>query len=290
MSNVEIVIQPKVKDLGDNFEVRRSLPNIKKRMVGPFIFWDHMGPVTLAGEKEMKVRAHPHIGLATITWLFSGQIMHRDNLGNEQMIRPGEVNWMTAGKGIAHSERSRADEGESLELEGIQLWLALPKESEEVSASFFHCKPKDLPNLMHGQSELTLVAGSWGDARSPVPVYSELFYLNGRAPKSETFKATLKAGHEGAIYIIEGKLEVEGQEYERFDLIAFKKDAPIEFKVLEDAQFMLFGGEVFAEKRHIWWNFVSTDQARIEQAKRDWKDGKFAAVINEEEYIPLPSD
>ncbi|MCB0347379.1 MAG: pirin family protein, partial [Bdellovibrionales bacterium] len=157
MSTIETIIIPKAKDLGDDFFVRRSLPDIKQKMVGPFVFWDHMGPTTLEGEKQMKVRAHPHIGLATITWLFSGEIMHRDSLGNEQAIRPGEVNWMTAGSGIAHSERSvRKDKPEVLE--GIQLWLALPKYSEDVAPSFYHCKEEDVPLISKDGVKLRLIA------------------------------------------------------------------------------------------------------------------------------------
>lgn len=287
MSDVEIVIDGKKSDLGDNFVVRRSLPNKDKRMVGPFIFWDHMGPVVLSGEKAMTVRAHPHIGLATITWLFSGEIMHRDSLNNEQMIRPGEVNWMTAGKGIVHSERAKSEHS-PLTLEGIQLWLALPKVSEDIEPSFFHCKQERLPSKQLEGSKLTLIAGKVLEMESPVPVYSDLFYLNNTSDKSAIFKLKLKANHEGALYIAKGKVEVDGVVYGQYKLISFKIGTEIKYTALEDSTVMVFGGEVFPEKRHIWWNFVSSDKEKIEKAKKDWKEGKFPKVINEEEEIPLP--
>ena len=287
MSNIEISITPKDKDLGDDFIVRRSRPQIKKRMVGPFIFWDHMGPVTLSETNKMKVRAHPHIGLATITYLFSGEIMHRDSLGNEQVIRPGEVNWMTAGSGIVHSERS--PEGIKLStLEGIQLWLALPKEHEKVSPSFIHQKEKDLPLITNSGTTLRLIAGKALDEVSPIPTYSDLFYLSGNSKKDSIFSFDLNQDQEGAIYIISGKVKIEDQEFVRFDMICFKQGTAINFKALEDVSFMIFGGTPFSEGRKMWWNFVASTDELIEQAKLNWKNDKFDKVINEDEYIPLP--
>lgn len=287
-TNIELKIIPKEKDLGDNFIVRRSLPDARKKTVGPFIFWDHMGPVTLTHEKEMKVRSHPHIGLATITYLFTGEILHRDSLGNEQTIRPGEVNWMTAGSGITHSERSKPEPGEKRELEGIQLWLALPKESEEVAASFFHCKEKDLPQFSKEGTELTLVAGEAYGEKSPVPVYSNLFYFSGKIKTGSSFSYSLNENEEGAVYITKGSLEIEGESAERYSLTIFKKGTAINFLSHEDSEFMIFGGEIFPEKRHIFWNFVSSDPERIEKAKKDWREGKFSKTIKETEFIPLP--
>lgn len=288
MSNIELVVESTPKDLGDNFIVRRSLPHRSKRMVGPFIFWDHMGPVTLENDKEMVVRSHPHIGLATITWLFSGEILHRDNLGNEQTIKPGEVNWMTAGSGIAHSERA-SSKNSPMNLEGIQLWLALPKEHEEVKASFFHCKNNDLPVLVENDFELTLIAGRALGLKSPVPVYSNLFYLSGNFFKDASFDMNLEENQEGAIYVVSGEIEVEGQKYDQYSLIIFKKESRISFKSLTtNSSIMIFGGDIFPEPRFIWWNFVSTDKDKIEKAKVDWKEGRFPIVINESDYIPLP--
>lgn len=287
MSSIDIVIRPEKKDLGDNFVVRRTLPDAKKRSVGPFVFWDHMGPAKITPEKGMKVREHPHIGLATITWLFSGEIMHRDSLGNEQMIRPGEVNWMTAGNGITHSERSEPENSE-YELEGIQLWLGLPKEHEEVDASFYHCKESDVPLIENDDIKMRLIAGNAFDKKSPVPVYSDLFYLNGEGPAKSTLHYPVKENQELAIYMIKGKIEIEDTTFERFDLITLKKGNDLNFKILEDAHFMIFGGEVFPEKRHMWWNFVATSKDKIEEAKKRWQQGEFAKTINEDERIPLP--
>jgi hypothetical protein len=286
MSHVEAIIIPKAKDLGDDFHVRRSLPDINKKMVGPFVFWDHMGPVKIYDDKQMKVRAHPHIGLATITWLFSGEIIHRDSLGNEQAIRPGEVNWMTAGKGIVHSERTAAKA--EMQLEGIQLWLALPKEFEEVEPSFYHCKEEDVPYIKHNGIDLRLVAGEGLGHKSPVPVYSDLFYFNGEGAAGKSFHYDLSAEQEGAVYVVGGSVEIDSKEYHKFSFIAFKKAAAIDFNIITDARFMVFGGEVFPEKRHLWWNFVATSAAKIEAAKQRWLADEFGSVINEDEYIPLP--
>lgn len=289
MSNIELVIKPNEKDLGDNFVVRRSLPDARKRMVGPFIFWDHMGPATLQGEQEMKVRVHPHIGISTVTYLFSGEILHRDSLGNEQPIRPGEVNWMTAGKGITHSERS-FPQNPPVELEGIQLWIALTKEYEEVEPNFTHIKETELPCLEAEGVQLRLIAGEFRGEKSPVPVYSDLFYLSGKAISGAEYSFKSESKHETALYVTQGELEIEGEKYDRFSLVIFKQGSLISFKASSDAEFMLFGGEPFPEKRHIYWNFVSSSRDRIEQAKQDWKEGKFDKVPKETEFIPLPED
>ncbi|MDA8792981.1 pirin family protein [Bacteriovoracaceae bacterium] len=283
-----IFIQPKSKDLGDNFIVRRALPAPEKRSVGPFIFWDHMGPAEIAPEEGMVVRAHPHIGLATITWLFSGEIMHRDSLGNEQMIRPGEVNWMTAGIGIVHSERSEPKK--SITLEGIQLWLALPKEHEDVDPSFFHCKIEDVPVVEKDQVEMKLIAGQVMDMRSPVPVYSDLFYFNCVAKEKTDWSIELRDDEEGALYIIDGTVTIDGKDHLKFDMIIYPKGSEIKTSLSHDAKFMFFGGVPFPEKRHLWWNFVSTSEEKIEEAKKKWQEQKFPSVINEEELIPLPNN
>lgn len=287
MSNVDQIIEPREKDLGDNFIVRRVLPYAKKRLIGPFIFWDHMGPVELSPEKKMVVRAHPHIGLATVTYLFSGEIMHRDSLNNEQLIVPGEVNWMTAGKGIVHSERVEIESGKQI-LEGIQVWVALPKDKEDVAPSFIHRKKAELPFFNVESTQLRLIVGKYNQFESPIPVYSDLFYLNGKTPKGNSYTQDLKPNHEGAIYIIKGDVEVDNKTYTRFDMISFKEGTSIEFKALTDVEFMILGGETFPEKRHIWWNFVSTDVEKIEKAKIDWKEQNFPSVVNEKEFTPLP--
>lgn len=289
MSNVELKIEPLAKDLGDNFNVRRSLPKAQKRMVGPFIFWDHMGPVHFKDDKAMTVRAHPHIGLATITYLFNGEIMHRDSLGNEQPIRPGEVNWMTAGKGIVHSERTHASSN-PMELEGIQLWLALPQEKEDVDPSFVHEKEENLPLLDKEGMQIRLIAGSAFNSCSPIPVYSDLFYMTATGEPGSSFVLDLGDQQEAGIYVIDGEIEVEGQAYTSANMVIFKKGSSVEFKVTEKTQVMIFGGDVFEEGRHIWWNFVSSSKEKIERAKEMWKNGEFPPVINETERIPLPEN
>jgi redox-sensitive bicupin YhaK (pirin superfamily) len=287
MTTIQMVIVPRAKDLGDGFSVRRALPDIKKRMVGPFIFWDHMGPFELGEGKELKVRAHPHIGLATITYLFFGGVMHRDSLGNEQAICPGEVNWMTAGRGISHSERAPY-RGKPETIEGIQLWVALPKEHEEVVANFSHFKEKDLPLIQKNKHSLRLIAGKYESHISPVTVYSDLFYLKGDGEVGGALELELKQEQEGAIYVINGELEIEHQKFRRYDLIIFKRGTKINLKSLSKSEFMFFGGSSFPEKRNIWWNFVSSDPAKIEKAKQEWKNKNFGQVINEDESIPLP--
>jgi hypothetical protein len=288
--NIEFIFTPKESDLGDNFVVRRSLPRAQKRLVGPFIFWDHMGPVTLRGDKEMKVRAHPHIGLSTITYLFKGKILHRDSLGNEQFILPGEVNWMTAGKGIAHSERAKFEE--STELEGIQLWVALPKDAEDIEPSFVHVKEKELPELDHGPTKLRLIAGKTKiegqQFKSPLPVYSDLFYFAGEFEEDGEFIYELSDEQEAGFYAVEGQFDSEGKSFERYEMAIFKKGTRVSVKGKKGARFMLFGGEVFPEGRTIWWNFVSSDPEKIEKAKERWRSGGFEPVINESEFIPLP--
>jgi hypothetical protein len=287
MSHVEQVIDPQPKDLGDNFVVRRSLPHKDKKMVGPFIFWDHMGPVTLEKGKAMTVRAHPHIGLATITWLFSGEIMHRDSLNNEQPIRPGEVNWMTTGRGIVHSERANASQS-PMTLEGIQLWLALPVAHEGVEPSFFHCKDQDLPKRVENGSVLTLIAGKALGMTSPVPVYSDLFYLQATSGKDAHFSMPLGPNQEGAVYVAKGSVDIEGTTFGQFSLVCFNKGAQVTYTARDECQIMLFGGTVFPEPRHLWWNFVASDMNQIEAAKTAWKEGRFPPVIHEHETIPLP--
>ena len=289
MSDVSLVITPRSSDLGDNFIVRRSLPFMSKRMVGPFIFWDHMGPAKFSHEKEMTVRAHPHIGLATITYLFEGFIMHRDSLGNRQMIKPGEINWMTAGSGIAHSERVQPQAGEDVRVHGIQVWVALPKEHEEVDPSFFHHKETDLPLIeVEGGAKFRLIVGEAFGKKSAVKTYSDMFYLSSEMKECQFFSMKLKPNHEGAVYVAQGEIEIEGVKYTESQMVCFNPESEIVFQATADSIVMVFGGEIFPEKRFIWWNFVSSSQERLEKAKLDWKEGRFTPVIDEEEYIPLP--
>lgn len=289
MSSIHQRLKPKTKDLGDDFVVRRTLPQRKQQMVGPFIFWDHMGPTELFGEKELKVRAHPHIGLATITYLFHGEIMHRDSLGNTQAIRPGEVNWMTAGKGIVHSERSQALD-QPMQLEGIQLWLALPKDQEDRDPGFYHSKESELPQFEQGGIQFRLIAGEFLGHNSSVPTYSPLFYLNAKSSEGGVFSHQLNADHDAAIYVIEGQVEVETETLERFDMLTFKPGSHWTINAKPGAEFMIFGGQMFSEPRYLWWNLVSSSKDKVEAAKKDWASGRFDKVVDEEEWIPLPTE
>lgn len=284
--NVRFSIKAPEKNLGDSFVVRRSLPSKNQRLVGPFIFWDHMGPVTLGKDLPMVVRAHPHIGLSTITYLFSGEITHRDSLGNELVIKPGEVNWMTAGRGITHSERVQPSE--PMLLEGIQLWVALPEEFEEVEPSFIHYEKGDLPTIEKDNFILSLIAGQAFGEESPLPVYSKLFYLTGRSVGVGKFNYPVEQKQQGAIYVVSGEIEVDGETYDKFSMVVFSQGTPLEFETRGDCQFMVLGGDVFEEDPHIWWNFVSHNKSKIEEAKSKWKNGNFPEVINEKESTPLP--
>lgn len=287
MSVKEIKITPRAKDLGDNFKVRRALPSKEKRTVGPFVFWDHMGPALLEGDDTMTVRAHPHIGLSTLTYLFSGSILHRDSLGNELYIKPGEVNWMTAGRGITHSERSYPlDPPETLE--GIQLWIGLPEEFEDIDPSFEHYSREELPKVEAPGIKTTLIAGEALGKKSPVKTLSSLFYLSVKIQKDKTYNFKVPQNEEAAIYIAKGSVKTADCEISKFDLLIFQEKEIIEFQALEDSEIMIFGGERFKQKRILYWNFVSHSQEKIDKAKSDWREGRFPKVINETEFIPLP--
>jgi redox-sensitive bicupin YhaK (pirin superfamily) len=281
---IAAAIVPKTRDLGDGFQVRRSLPAAEKRAVGPFVFFDQMGPVRLAAGHGLDVRPHPHIGLATITYLFSGEILHRDSLGTVQPIRPGEVNWMTAGRGIVHSERTP----ERLRAEGplafgIQIWIGLPAAQEEVEPSFVHFKAPDLPVLDGG---LRLVAGTLRGARSPVPTFSPMFYAV--AELAAGASVTVPAEHEErAAYVAQGEVEIGGRRFPAGQLLVLEPGKELVVTAGMDSRVLLLGGEPLGH-RHMWWNFVSSRKERIAQAAADWKAGRFAPVPGETEFIPLP--
>src|SRR6202051_4464755 len=242
---LELVIVPRTRDLGDGFEVRRALPHGKRQMFGPFIFFDHFGPMQFVSGKGMDVRPHPHIGLATVTYLFDGSIMHRDSEGNIQAIQPGAMNLMTAGRGIAHSERTpdlQRKNGQNML--GLQSWIALPAGSEEIAPSFQHYAAADLPV----------------------------------APDHE----------ERAIYLVDGEVEITNERFEGPRLLIFRPGDRITVKAAKPVRMMFLGGDALEGPRHIWWNFGASSKGRIEQAKQDWKTGRFAAVPNEHEFIPLP--
>jgi redox-sensitive bicupin YhaK (pirin superfamily) len=284
---IERVIVPRTSDLG-GFSVRRALPSAQRRMVGPFIFLDHMGPAEFRAGQGIDVRPHPHIGLATVTYLFAGEIMHRDSLGSVAAIRPGEVNWMSAGRGIAHSERTAPDhriDGEPLH--GLQCWVALPAAAEEGAAAFVHHGADELPAARHEGKTIRVVAGTFLGLRSPVVTGWDTLFAD----------VTLDAGaslpldadtEERAIYIVSGEIDIAGDRFASGRLLVFKPGDRITVTAASPARLAVVGGATMDGPRHIWWNFVSSRKERIEQAKADWKAGRFDAVPGESEFIPLP--
>ena len=289
---LEMVIVTRVREIVDDFKVRRALPSAKRRMVGPFIFLDQMGPEVLRANRGLDVAPHPHIGLATVTYLFEGELMHRDSVGTVQRIRPGEVNWMTAGRGIAHSERTPYEMRLSgSELFGIQSWVALPKRYEESDPSFAHYGAEELPIVEGDGKRVRLITGSLYGTHSPVQTLSEMFYAD--ITLVEGARLAVPAEHEErAAYIVEGSVELlpDDGTYSAGQLLIFKPGAEIALRAHDSslARMVLLGGEPMDGARHIWWNFVSSSKDRIEQAKEDWKAGRFAAVPEETEFIPLP--
>lgn len=289
---LETLIVPRSSDLGDGFTVRRALPSRQRRMVGPFIFFDQMGPIVLETGRGLDVRPHPHIGLATVTYLFEGELLHRDSLGTVQPIEPGAVNWMTAGRGIAHSERTAPEvRARGGPLFGIQSWVALPQADEEIAPAFAHHGRDSLPVLEGDGIHLRLIAGALGGARSPVPVFSAMVYADVRlAPGARL--ALPGEYEERAVYLLAGSLEIAGcnESFSAGQLLIFRAGAEIVLAAARTApvRLMLLGGAPMDGPRHIWWNFVSSAKERIEQAKQDWQEGRFAAVIGETERIPLP--
>ena len=289
---VEAVVVTRARELVEGFKVRRVLPSVKRRMVGPFIFLDQMGPEILGAGRGLDVAPHPHIGLATVTYLFEGELLHRDSLGTVQFIRPGEVNWMTAGGGIAHSERTPPESrrGES-ELFGIQSWVALPLQEEESAPEFAHHEASELPVVEGDGKRVRLIAGSLYGARSPVRTLSEMFYADATLAPGAVLP--LPPEHEErAVYVVEGELEVlpEQDVYTAGQLLLLRPGAEVLMRGASGkaARLMLLGGAPLEGRRHIWWNFVSSTPERIEQAKEDWRAGRFAPVPGETERIPLP--
>jgi redox-sensitive bicupin YhaK (pirin superfamily) len=285
---LQIIIVPRVRDLG-GFNVLHALPHGKRQMVGPFIFFDQMGPVQFIAGQGMDVRPHPHIGLATVTYLFDGRIMHRDSEGNAREIVPGEMNLMTAGRGIAHSERTPVNArrgGESMF--GIQSWIALPEAFEETDPSFQHFDAAALPMVEGGGIRARVIAGSAFGATSPVRMLSDWLYVEVRLDAGATAPLDPDA-EERAIYVVEGEIEIAGERFEAPRLLIFRPGDRITVQATRLARLMFLGGAAMEGPRHIWWNFVSSRKERIEQAKEDWLAGRFAPVPGETEFIPLPN-
>lgn len=284
---IETVIVPRARDIGD-FEVRRALPAAGRRMVGPFVFLDQMGPAEFITGRGLDVRPHPHIGLATVTYLYQGEIMHRDSLGTVQPIRPGDVNWMTAGNGITHSERTPDDlRLTGGPLFGIQSWVALPKHMEETAPAFVHLGRDELPSFEGEGKKVRVVAGSLWGLTSPVATASETIYADAILDTGASLP--IPASHEErAVYTLTGTVSVAGDRFGPGQLLVFRPGDEITIRAEEAARFLVLGGDPMDGPRHVWWNFVSSDRERIEAAKAEWKAGRFPAVPAETEFIPLP--
>ena len=286
---LELVIDQRRRDLG-GFEVGRVLPYPRRRMVGPFIFFDHLGPETLPSgiPRSVDVRPHPHIGLSTVTYLFDGEIMHRDSVGSETAIQPGEVNWMVAGRGITHSERFEKARAQGDNLHGIQSWVALPTQDEETTPEFAHYGRDELPTFESGGLSMRLIAGAAFGVKSPVKTHSPMFYLHWMLAAGTT--AQLPRDYsERAVYVVSGRIEAAGQTFESGRMLVFAKGADVVLTAIAPTVVMALGGEPVGE-RHIEWNFVSSSQERIEQAKADWRAGRMKLPdLDHAEFIPLPA-
>jgi hypothetical protein len=285
---IDLVIVPRSVDLG-GFEVRRALPHVKRRMVGPFIFFDHFGPVEFRAGAGIDVRPHPHIGLATVTFLFDGEIMHRDSLGSAAAIRPGDVNLMTAGRGIVHSERTAPDHRAGGErLHGLQLWLAMPAADEEIDPTFAHHDQAELPVVAGDGKIVRVVIGNLYGKRSPVPTLSDTILADAALTPGAVLPIDADT-QERALYVVAGEIDVAGDRFAAGRLIVLRPGDPMAVTAANEARVILAGGAALDGPRHIWWNFVSSRKERIEQAKADWKLGRFDTVPGDEaEFIPLP--
>lgn len=286
--SIEGILKPHVKDLG-GFSVRRLLPAGARQSLGPFVFFDHFGPVTFPpGQGAMDVRPHPHIGLATVSFLFDGAITHRDSLGYVQDIRPGDVNWMTAGRGIVHSERTPHALRESgFGLHGLQTWVALPKEHEECEPAFEHHPARTLPTLTRGGATLTVVAGRFQGLTSPAKTFSDTLYVFAACPQGAEF--VVPHDHvERGVYVVDGEVWLDATPLTPGELVVLVPGTEPRLKASSDARVFLVGGEPLDGPRHIWWNFVATEKGAIENAKERWLKGGFGSVPGETEFIPLP--
>ena len=283
--SIALLIEPREKDLGE-FTVRRVLPAREQRMVGPFIFFDHMGPAEFPPGKGIAVRPHPHIGLATVTYLFEGEIMHRDSRGFVQAIHPGAVNLMTAGSGIVHSERAGADLNTTSRLHGIQSWMALPIGQEEIEPDFLHYPAETLPQASLDGATVRVIMGDAFGRASPVKSYSPILYLDCRLSAGASL--ALPTSHaELAAYVVAGNIRIDGRDLGSGVMAVARANKAIVVEAVSDSHVMVIGGAPVGQ-RHIWWNFVSSSSDRIERASADWAAGRFAPVPGDDEFIPLP--
>lgn len=289
MSNIGLIIEERSRDIGD-FLVGRLIPFRKKRMIGPFIFIDHMGPTTLGPHSYMDVDQHPHIGLSTLTYMLEGAVMHEDSIGTKQRIEPGSVNWMVAGKGVSHTERTPADlrNGKQFVAHGYQIWVALPKALESIEPSFHHIAQDELPRWTDGTASFTLVAGEGYGQKSPVPVHSPLFMVE--IKNTEAYDLNTKDYLKGeiGICIVEGAIEACGEIVEKGNIVVAKVEDTCHTLLKPNSHILLFGGAPFAEERYIHWNFVSSDKDKIEQAKAAWAAKTFPMMEDDSSYVPLP--
>ena len=288
MSNINLIIEERAANIG-NFMVGRLLPFREKRAVGPFVFIDHMGPAHLNQYQNMDVPPHPHIGLSTLTFLFEGSIMHRDSLGTELEIKPGAINWMTAGKGIVHSERTPEYLRHSDKmLHGLQIWVALPKELEQMDPNFTHVEAQDIPAWEENGVSYKLIAGEAFEKKSPVPVYSPLYFIEIKSKEAQKINIGKDLFGESGLYILEGSIKSGEHIYGPKQILITNDSTLCEFEIAANSTVYIFGGQPFPEEHFIFWNFVSSDKNLIEKAKQDWTAQTFPKVPGETEFVPLP--
>jgi redox-sensitive bicupin YhaK (pirin superfamily) len=288
MSNISQIIEERPASIG-NFMVGRLLPFRSKRMVGPFAFIDHMGPAELNENDKFDVPPHPHIGLSTLTYLFEGSIMHRDSLGSEIEINPGAVNWMTAGKGIVHSERTPERlKGTKRKIHGLQIWVALPQNLEQMEPSFTHISKEELPSWEEKGVSFKLIAGTAFGRTSPVPVYSPMYFVEIKSSQAQTLNIGSEIFGEVGLYILNGSIKNDGNTYESNRILVAKESSLCAFEIAENSTIYLFGGDAFPEERIINWNFVSSDRKLIQKAIEDWKNQTFPKIPGETDFVPMP--
>ncbi len=283
-----LIIEPRSRDLGE-FSVRRALPDRRRQRIGPFIFFDHMGPAEFPPGKGVNVRSHPHIGLATVTYLFEGEILHRDSLGFVQRIRPGAVNWMTAGRGIVHSEKVTPeilDRGQKLH--GIQTWVALPIADEESDPDFTHYAADEIPDVSLEGVDICVIVGRAFGAMSPVKTASETLLAAATVSSGRTIE--LPEAQELGVYVITGTIDIGNVSVRAGQLAVFDGGGGERMTAASDCHIVFCGGDALAGERIIWWNFVSSNRGRLERAKDDWQNGRFDAVPGEDDFIPLPAE
>lgn len=289
MSNQGLIIEERSRDIGD-FLVGRLIPFRKKRMIGPFIFIDHMGPSVLGPNTYLDVDQHPHIGLSTLTYMLEGEVMHKDSMGTEQLIVPGTVNWMVAGKGVSHTERTpeHARNGQVTHIHGYQIWVALPKELEDIQPSFYHSDGNTLPKWTDGTARFKLIAGEGYGRKSPVPVYSSLFMIEIKNKEKYILDTKNHLKGEIGICIVDGIVNACGQRIEKGNILVSKVEDACKIMLESHTHVILFRGEAFPEERYMYWNFVSHDKEKLKKAKKAWKERTFPMMDDDSSYVPLP--